>query len=115
MTEPVRGNWLADPLVIDCAFQAIILWSQEMRGKPCLPCAVSKYEQFRRTFPKEGVKIVIRIRESPEQLIRCDLEFVDLQGTLVARMEGCESVADGSLSAAFHRTQMEVTPGHGRI
>jgi hypothetical protein len=109
MTEPVRGSWLADPLAMDCALQAVILWSQEMRGKPCLPCAVSKYQQFRRTFPKEGVRIVIQIRESPEQLIRCDVEFLDQHGALVARMEGCESVADNSLAAAFQRNQIDVS------
>ena len=109
MTEPVRGSWLTDPLAMDCALQAVILWSQEMRGNPCLPCAVAKYQQFRRTFPKEGVRIVIQIRESPEQLIRCDVEFLDQHGALVARMEGCESVADNSLAAAFQRNQIDVS------
>ena len=107
MSEPVRGSWLADPLVIDSALQAIILWSQEMRGKPCLPCAILKYQQFRRTFPKDGVRIVIRVSDAPEQLVRCDVEFIDLQGHLIARMECCESVADASLVPAFQRKQLE--------
>ncbi len=107
MSEPARGSWLADPLVIDSALQAIILWSQEFRGKPCLPCAIASYRQYRRTFPKDGVRIVIQIHESPDQLIRCDVEFIDLHGALVARMEGCESVADASLSAAFQKNKIE--------
>ena len=109
MSDPVRGSWLADPLAIDAALQAVILWSQEMRGKPCLPCAIMNYRQFRRTFPKAGVQIVINLREAPEQLIRCDVEFVDHQGILVARMEGCESIADGSLVSAFQRNQIEAS------
>ena len=110
MSEPARGSWLADPLAIDSALQAIILWSQEFRGKPCLPCAIASYRQYRRTFPKDGVRIVIRIHETPDQLIRCDVEFVDLHGVLVARMEGCESVADASLAAAFQRKKIELLP-----
>ncbi|HEY0983801.1 SDR family NAD(P)-dependent oxidoreductase [Schlesneria sp.] len=107
MTDPVRGSWLADPLVIDGALQAIILWSQEFRGKPCLPCAVKNYQQFRRTFPKDGVRIVIRMHEAAAQLVRCDVDFVDLDGVLVARMEGCESVADASLTSAFANNRPE--------
>jgi len=108
MTSPARGNWLADPLAIDAALQAIILWSQEMLGKPCLPCAVARYRQFRRVFPKDRIRISIRLKPAADQLIRCDVDFLDLQGQLVARMEGCESVADASLSAAFHRNQIEL-------
>ena len=107
MSEPVRGSWLADPLVIDCALQAMILWSQEFRGKPCLPCALKNYEQFRRTFPKDGVRIVIRLNDAATQLLRCDVEFIGLDGQLVARMEGCESVADVSLIPAFAKKRPE--------
>jgi acyl transferase domain-containing protein/NAD(P)-dependent dehydrogenase (short-subunit alcohol dehydrogenase family) len=110
MSEPARGSWLADPLAIDSALQAIILWSQEFRGKPCLPCAIANYRQYRRTFPKDGIRIVIRMHETPDQVIRCDVEFIDLHGVLVARMEGCESVADVSLAAAFQRKKIEMSP-----
>lgn len=107
MSNPVRSVWLADPLVIDAALQAVILWSQEMRNKPCLPCAVKSYQQFRRSFPKDGVRIEVRVTEGRDQLIRCHVEFTDNQGQVVARMEGCESVADASLVAAFARRTIE--------
>jgi len=107
MTEPVRANWLADPQVIDSALQAVILWSQEMRGMPCLPCAVTKYRQFRRALPHSGVRITIRVQPATAQLIRCEIEFVDQQGLLVARMEGCESVVDASLASAFQKNRID--------
>ena len=108
MLEPTRGTWLADPLAIDVALQAVILWSQEMRGQPCLPCGISSYRQYRPLFPQTGVRIVISLREGSHQLIRCDIDFVDQHERLVARMEGCESVADAALVAAFQRNQLEV-------
>ncbi|MEI8021211.1 MAG: hypothetical protein WCH39_23595, partial [Schlesneria sp.] len=61
-------------------------------------------------FPKDGVRIVIRMHETPEQVIRCDVEFIDLNGVLVAGMDGCESVADASLAAAFQRKKIEMLP-----
>lgn len=107
MADPSRANWLADPLAIDSALQAIILWSQEMRGKPCLPCAIGNYRQYRRALPRNGVRIIIRVQPAAEQLIRCELEFVDMQGLLVASMEGCESIADPSLTLAFQKKQID--------
>jgi hypothetical protein len=107
MMEPARGQWLADPLVIDVALQAVILWSQQMRGKPCLPCAVTNYRQFRRSFPREGTRITVKVRPGADQLIRCEIEFMDAAGQLVARMEGCENVAEASLVNAFRRTTIE--------
>ena len=108
MAQPVRGNWLADPLAIDVALQAIILWSQEQQSKPCLPCAVKQYRQFRRAFPRDGVRITVRVSPGADQLIRCDVEFTDLNGVLVARMRGCESVAEASLANAFRRNRIEL-------
>jgi hypothetical protein len=107
MSEPVRGGWLADPLAIDVALQSVILWSQERRGKPCLPCGIASYRQFRRGWPLDGIRILIKIQPPADRMIRCDIEFVDLQGRLVARMEGCENVIDASLSAAFRRNRIE--------
>lgn len=107
MVEPARGQWLADPLAIDVALQAVILWSQQMRGKPCLPCAVTNYRQFRRSFPRDGTRIIVRVRPGADQLIRCDIEFTDANSQLVARMEGCENVAETSLVNAFRRTTIE--------
>ena len=107
MTEPLRSAWLADPLALDAALQAVILWSQELRGEPCLPCSIAKYRQYRRIFPREGVRIVVQITHATDHAIRCDIEFLDHQGLLVARIDGCESVADPSLVAAFQKRQLD--------
>ena len=107
MKEPLRSTWIADPLALDAALQAIILWSQELRGEPCLPCSIARYRQYRRTFPREGVQIVVQVIQATDHAIRCDVEFLDSAHQVVARMEGCESVADPSLAAAFQRNRLE--------
>ena len=107
MKEPLRSTWIADPLALDAALQAIILWSQELRGEPCLPCSIARYRQYRRSFPREGVRIVVRVIQATDHAIRCDVEFLDVSGQVVARMEGCESIADTSLAAAFQRNRLD--------
>ena len=107
MCEPLRSAWIADPLSIDTALQAVILWSQEIQGIPCLPCSIASYRQFRKVFPHTGVKIVVKVTHATEHTIRTDVEFLDLEGMVVATMTGCESIADASLAAAFKRNRLD--------
>ena len=107
MREPLRNAWIADPLSIDGALQAVILWTQEFQRVPCLPCSVTEYRQYRKMFPHTGVKIVVKVTHATEHTIRADIEFLDLQGLVVARMNGCESIADASLAAAFKRNHLD--------
>ena len=106
MREPLRSAWIADPLSIDAALQAVILWAQEIKGLPCLPCSIGAYRQYRKVFPHTGVKIVVQVTHASEHSIRADVEFLDLSGMVVATMTGCESVADASLAAAFRNNRL---------
>ncbi|MBI1783523.1 polyketide synthase dehydratase domain-containing protein, partial [Candidatus Sumerlaeota bacterium] len=51
MEEPIRSGWLADPLVLDAAFQAMIAWTRGQFGAASLPCAIAEYRQFQRQYP----------------------------------------------------------------
>ena len=106
MREPLRAAWIADPLSIDAALQAVILWTQEIKGIPCLPCSIGTYRQYRKVFPHTGVKIVVQVTHETDHAIRADVEFLDLQGIVVATMTGCESVADASLASAFRNNRL---------
>ena len=99
--EPLRTAWLADPLAIDVALQAMIVWSLSHSQTPCLPCGIGRFRQFRRSFPKAGVQITAKVTHATEHLIRADIEFTDQAGQLVARMEDVENVVDASLLPAF--------------
>jgi hypothetical protein len=106
MQDPFRGAWLADPLAIDAALQAVILWTQEQRGMPCLPCAIGSYRQFRKAYPNTGIKIVVKVMQATEHTVRANIEFLDIEGALVAQMTACESVADASLANAFRQNRL---------
>jgi len=107
LRQPLRSSWLTDPLVIDSAFQMMILWSFERFGSGSLPCFAGRYRQFQEAFPKDGVQVVIRITDERKHGAHADIEFVDSQsGKLVARLEDYECVIDPSLGQAFQRNQL---------
>jgi NAD(P)-dependent dehydrogenase (short-subunit alcohol dehydrogenase family) len=115
LRQPLRSSWLTDPLVLDSAFQMMILWSFERFGSGSLPCFAGRYRQFQESFPKEGVQIVIRISDERQHGAHADMEFIDRQsGKLIARLEDYECVIDPSLGGAFQRNQLEQAGRMGR-
>ena len=106
LEQPLRNAWLTDPLAIDSAFQLVVLWCRERLGANSLPTAIGGYRQFRRAFPAEGVRVVAEIRQASDARAVADIEFLDAQGELVARLGSYECVVDASLNQAFRRNQL---------
>ncbi len=104
--QPLRRRWLADPLALDCAFQVMILWSFERHGAGCLPCFAGRYRQFRRAFPSDGVCVAARVTRDTATRVVADIDFLDGDGRLVARLEGYEAVIDPNLRQAFRRNRL---------
>ncbi len=107
LEQPLRNVWLTDPLAIDSAFQLVVLWCRDRLGANSLPTAIGGYRQFRRTFPAEGVRVVAEIRQASDRRAVADIEFLDAQGELVARLASYECVVDASLNQAFRRNQIK--------
>jgi acyl transferase domain-containing protein len=103
--NPLRQAWLSDPLAIDCAFQAMIVWTCEQLGAGSLPTAIGVYRQFRREFPASGVRIIARVTQSNASRAVADIEFLDAEGACIALIEDYECVVDASLNQAFRRNQ----------
>lgn len=98
--EPLRPNWIADPLSVDVALQAVILWCQEHRGSPCLPSLLGEYRQFVTAFPPD-VRVNVQITDSREQLVRADVEWLSPENAVLATLTGSEHVVDKALAGAF--------------
>ena len=112
--QPLRSGWLTDPLVVDSAFQMMILWSFERFGAGSLPSFAARYRQFHETFPKEGAQVMIRVTNAQSHSAVADIEFVErTSGKLIARLEGYECVIDTSLAQAFKRNQLPQAPDAG--
>jgi hypothetical protein len=105
--QPLRSNWLTDPLVLDSAFQMMILWSFERFGAGSLPSFAGRYRQFHETFPRNGAQVVVRITAEQSHSAIADIEFLDRNNSkLIARLEGYECVIDASLEKAFKRNSL---------
>jgi NAD(P)-dependent dehydrogenase (short-subunit alcohol dehydrogenase family)/acyl carrier protein len=110
LKRPLRGNWLFDPLAIDCAFQLLVLWCRSHSGANSLPTAIRRYRQYQSRFPADGVRVVAEIRDATAARAVADIELVDAEGKLVARLEGYECVIDPSLKGAFQRNRLSSPP-----
>ncbi len=99
--EPLRGSWLGDPLAIDVAFQALVVWTRAHCGAPSLPTAFTSYRQYVAAFPRDGVRIAARVTSASEHAAHADIDFAGADGRLVARMSGYECVVDASLEGAY--------------
>ena len=94
MRQPLRQTWLADPLVLDSSFQMMVLWTHEQRGAYSLPVHLGRYRQYRRSFPADGVRVVVTIGRAGDAQASADIDYLDHAGKLVARCEGYLCVLD---------------------
>jgi acyl transferase domain-containing protein/NAD(P)-dependent dehydrogenase (short-subunit alcohol dehydrogenase family) len=101
ISAPLRDRWIADPLVLDCAFQMAILWCFEEKEIVSLPSYVSSYRQYRHQFPTEGVTAVLEASEVSNHKLRGDFTFYDSSGEIVARLTGYQAILDASLLKSF--------------
>ena len=105
LTKPLRNHWLTDPLMVDSAFQMLILWSFEQHQAGSLPTFVGRYRQFKTKFPKEGGRIVAQVIKSEKNRALSNIDFLAPDGTPIASMENYECTIDPSLNHAFRENQ----------
>jgi hypothetical protein len=101
MSSPLRDRWIADPLVLDSAFQMAILWCFEEKRTVSLPRFVTSYRQYRHHFPAEGVTAVLEANPINHHKMRADFTFFDSNDETVARLTGYQATVDTSLPEAF--------------
>jgi hypothetical protein len=84
----------------------MILWSFEQSGIGSLPTAIASYRQYKRSFPKDIVKINTIVNEYTEHRANAAIEFLDNKGELIALIDGYECVRDKSLESAFSKNSL---------
>jgi NAD(P)-dependent dehydrogenase (short-subunit alcohol dehydrogenase family) len=104
--QPLRQSWITAPLALDCGFQLMVLWTLEQQGAPSLPCSIARYRQYRRAFPADGTRVVVHVTRATALHAFADIDYLDADGRLLARMEGYECAIDPALRRAFQRNQL---------
>jgi NAD(P)-dependent dehydrogenase (short-subunit alcohol dehydrogenase family) len=103
---PLRSGWLADPLVLDAAFQVMILWTQAEHGTGSLPSFVGRFRQFRKAYPRDPLTVVARVTRDDARFARADIDFLAPDGQVVAQIQDYECVMEPSLNASFRKNQL---------
>jgi hypothetical protein len=101
--EPLRSRWIADPLVLDAAFQMAILWCHEEQNSLCLPSYSARYRQYRHPFSGGDITAVLEVRSAKNRKMLGDVTFLEDDRKVVARLEGYEAVMNPSLAEAFRK------------
>jgi hypothetical protein len=104
--SPLRSGWVADPLVLDSAFQMMILWTLAEHNVASLPSFVGRYRQFRKALPADPVTVVIRVTRDDAKFARADIDFLAPDGQVVAQVQDYECVMEPNLNAAFRKNQL---------
>jgi hypothetical protein len=104
--SPLRSGWVADPLVLDSAFQMKLLWTLAEHNVASLPSFVGRYRQFRKGFPADPVTVVIRVTRDDAKFARADIDFLAPDGQVVAQVQDYECVMEPNLNAAFRKNQL---------
>jgi acyl transferase domain-containing protein/NAD(P)-dependent dehydrogenase (short-subunit alcohol dehydrogenase family)/acyl carrier protein len=101
MQHPLRSRWIADPLVMDGAFQMAIVWCHEQLGRVSLPSFAASYRQYCSRFPQDGVVAVMKVRKCNEYKLQGDFTFLDHSDRVVASLNGYEAIMAPDLFKAF--------------
>jgi NAD(P)-dependent dehydrogenase (short-subunit alcohol dehydrogenase family) len=101
-SEPaLQEEWLHDPLVMDCAFQAAILWCYAHKDMASLPTFFSSFRQF--SAPIVGpIDVVLEVDSASRHKMKGSFSFWNAEGQLLARMRGYECAMNPALLQRFH-------------
>ncbi len=101
ITHPMRSQWIADPLVLDSAFQMACVWCYEQKGMVSLPSYIASFRQYCRKFPDTPVTAVLDITNVTNRKMTGNITFLDSNKIVTAELIGYEATMDSSLFKAF--------------
>jgi NAD(P)-dependent dehydrogenase (short-subunit alcohol dehydrogenase family)/acyl carrier protein len=102
-------TWTIDPLVLDGVFQALILWCRAHVGAPSLPSHVGSLKIFA-PLRTARARAVIRVVSTTGAVVTSDVDVLDDQGQLSARLERFTCTASASLQRAFLPEPVAIAP-----
>jgi acyl transferase domain-containing protein/NAD(P)-dependent dehydrogenase (short-subunit alcohol dehydrogenase family) len=110
IAQPLRNQWLMDPLIMDAMFQMGSLWCFEEKGVVSLPNYFAAYRQYRESFPQNGVKAIMMVKDVTDHKMQADFVLLDSREEIVATLTGYEAIMSDTLNNAFKPEGIHVTP-----
>ncbi|MCK4767151.1 MAG: SDR family NAD(P)-dependent oxidoreductase, partial [Desulfobacula sp.] len=99
---PYNSKWTIEPMMLDAAFQAAILWSHERMGQVCLPSFIANLRLYSSFDKLKGtIRILFTVNEETKTKIKGYFTFLDEKNTVVASITGFEAITDPVLNEKF--------------
>lgn len=100
--KPLHSTWNIEPMMLDAAFQAAILWSYERMGQVCLPSFIANLRLYSSFKELNGdIRILFTVNEETKSKIKGYFTFLNEENVVVASITGFEAITDLSLNATF--------------
>jgi acyl transferase domain-containing protein/3-hydroxymyristoyl/3-hydroxydecanoyl-(acyl carrier protein) dehydratase/NAD(P)-dependent dehydrogenase (short-subunit alcohol dehydrogenase family)/acyl carrier protein len=100
--SPFHSQWAIEPMMLDAAFQAAILWSYERTGQVCLPSFIANLRLYSPFLKLKGnIRILLTINEETKSKIKGYFTFLNEDNIVIASITGFEAITDPSLNEKF--------------
>lgn len=98
------SSWVTDPMMLDAAFQAAIIWCHRKKGQVCLPSFIASFRLYSSFNTHEGpVRIVFIVSEETKNKITGYFTFLDNRNNVIASITGFEAITDPLLTEKFRK------------
>jgi len=105
--KPHGKRWVLDPMMLDAAFQAAILWSHEARKQVCLPSYMANLRLYASHEKLKGkIRILFTVNEETQHKIKGYFTFLNESQIVVASITGFEAIVAPSLVEKFKNTPL---------
>ncbi|MEI6167564.1 MAG: SDR family NAD(P)-dependent oxidoreductase [bacterium] len=95
---PPGSQWLIDPTVVDASLQLVILWERHWHDMTPLPMQIGRFRLYQ-SLSDQPVRCLVKPTLSDGgELLTADLYYTDLQGRLLAVMEGLQCACTRALN-----------------
>ncbi|MCG8684284.1 MAG: SDR family NAD(P)-dependent oxidoreductase [Desulfobacterales bacterium] len=100
--SPHSKTWTIDPMLLDAAFQAAILWTHHSRQEVCLPSFFANLRIYA-SYPEQkgNIRILFTVNEQTQHKIQGYFTFLDETDTVIASIMGFEAFIDSGLKNKF--------------
>ncbi len=100
--SPHSKSWAIDPMMLDAAFQAVILWTYEKRHQVCLPSYFSNLRVYSSYGQHTGnIRIIFTVNHEARHKVQGYFTFLDETDTPIASVMGFEAIIDPGLLDKF--------------
>ena len=95
-------QWTTQPMMLDAAFQAAIIWSYQKTGHACLPGYVANFRVYSSFCSlDQTIRIIFTVNELTPHSVKGYFTFLNQDKTVVASITGFEAAISAGLAKKF--------------